>query len=293
MIKFDINFQRWFGLKGTQKQKVQNHWRLSQKLFKKLTRSTADNQSQPPADPAGNDLDTSMAPSSANHRNRLSQPFHAGLRACNDTLRLNDSRAFRAIVSKAFDVCDDAGDGTIDATELYVAVLLVHLNLAKFAGPAACYPPSRGVCRRLFQIADRDGSGGVDRDEFHDIAGILCAQILSRMMVYYLLLILCVPILATGVIALVGIHSGTYLELVTRESVSWAVFCLAVPLWWNSIDARYTADGSGRRGDHDGASDSMFAASADDSLRMPSNREERRRRLRRTLQQKHSGEIII
>lgn len=198
---------------------------------------------------------------------RLSQPIDSLLRSCNDYSNLTDSRAFRAIVSKAFDVCDESGNGSVDKTELYVAVLLVHLNLAKYAGPAACYPPSRRVCDRLFLRADRDRSGGIDRAEFHDIAGIMCAQILSRMLVYYLLLILCVPILATGVVALVGIPKDrTYLELVTRESVSWAVFCLAVPLWWNSIDARYTADGGGGRGPHDGVNDSNFATSVDDPL---------------------------
>lgn len=152
---------------------------------------------------------------------------------------MTKSRAFQVLVSKAFEVCDDSGDGAIDEAELYAGLLLVHLNLAKYAGPAACYPPTRAVCDRLFRTADRDDSGGLDRSQFHWIMGVLCAQILSRMLVYYVVLILGVPILATGVVTVAHIPKDTYLELLIRQSVSTSVFVLAIPLLWNNIDARY------------------------------------------------------
>lgn len=157
---------------------------------------------------------------------------------------LTKSRAFQSLASRAFDVCDDSGDGIVDEAELYAGLLLVHLNLAKYAGPSACYPPTRAICDRLFIKADRDRSGGIDRTEFQYIVGVLCAQILSRMLVYYLVLILGVPLLATCVVKGMGIpKEQAYLELATRESVSCAVFFLAIPLLWNAIDARYSGGG--------------------------------------------------
>ena len=45
------------------------------------------------------------------------------------------------------------------------SVLLIHLNLAKYAGPAACYPPTRDVCDTLFDKADTDNSGGISQEE--------------------------------------------------------------------------------------------------------------------------------
>jgi len=47
--------------------------------------------------------------------------------------------AFRKLCKWAFDICDSDGTGEIDKTELYAGLLLVHINLAKYAGPAACY----------------------------------------------------------------------------------------------------------------------------------------------------------
>jgi hypothetical protein len=52
---------------------------------------------------------------------------------------LTSSKAFKSLCKWAFDVCDSNGTGAINETELYAGFLLVHLNLAKYAGPAACY----------------------------------------------------------------------------------------------------------------------------------------------------------
>ena len=193
-------------------------------------------------------------------------------------------------------MCDDSGDGIIDEAELYAGLLLVHLNLAKYAGPAACYPPTRKVCDRLFHKADRDRSGGIDRTEFQYIVGVLCAQIMSRMMVYYIVLILCVPIVATCVVTTANIPKDTYLELATRESVSCVMFFLAIPLLWNTVDARYSGGGVGigsigdSDSDNDIVNDDYAAAQTrnskntmeDDSMLLlpPSRRKEQRQRRR-------------
>ncbi|VEU38848.1 unnamed protein product [Pseudo-nitzschia multistriata] len=191
---------------------------------------------------------------------------------------LTRTRLFQAAVSAAFDFCDDSGDGIVDESELYAGLLLVHLNLAKYAGPSACYPPTRAVCDRLFILADRDRSGGIDRNEFCCIVEILCAQILSRMLVYYVVLILAVPVLATFVVKSIGIPSNTYFELVIRESVSSAVFFVAVPLLWNMIDARH-AGGERTVVSGDASSRANSRDSTEDPVAMlPLRRQEQRHR---------------
>ena len=82
------------------------------------------------------------------------------------------NKSFQLLVNKAFDACDGSNDGKIDEAELNAGLLLVHLKLAKYAGPAACYPPTRKVCDVLFQKADIDNSGGIDKQEFYYIVGL-------------------------------------------------------------------------------------------------------------------------
>ena len=77
--------------------------------------------------------------------------------------------AFKKLCNHVFKICDSKGSGTINATELYAGVLLVHLNLAKYAGPAACYPAPRPIVDQLFSACDDDNSGKVDGKEFEDI----------------------------------------------------------------------------------------------------------------------------
>ena len=52
---------------------------------------------------------------------------------------LTRTRAFKRLLKWSFDVCDHDKTGEVGKTELYAGVLLVHLNLAKYCGPAACF----------------------------------------------------------------------------------------------------------------------------------------------------------
>ena len=61
---------------------------------------------------------------------------HSDSRATNVLIR---SKPFQKLVEWAFDVCDSDQTGEVGKPELYAGLLLVHLNLAKYAGPAACY----------------------------------------------------------------------------------------------------------------------------------------------------------
>ena len=90
----------------------------------------------------------------------------------------------------------------------------------------------------MFEAADYDESGSIDKEEFENIVVILCAQILSRMIVYYGVLILFVPWLSRQVIdATPQIHDGSYLEMAAEQTMSVSIFFVAIPLLWNVIDS--------------------------------------------------------
>lgn len=79
------------------------------------------------------------------------------------------SSSFKKLCSYVFEICDANNTGSINSTELYAGVLLVHLNLAKYAGLAACFPASRTVVDQLFSASDDDNSGFIDEKEFEAI----------------------------------------------------------------------------------------------------------------------------
>jgi hypothetical protein len=97
-------------------------------------------------------------------------------------------------------------------------------------------PPTRKVCNQLFDAADRNNSGGIDKEEFVKVMGICCAQILGRILVYYLILILLVPYLASMAIDFLNIENGSYGEMAAEHTISLALFFVAIPFLWNYID---------------------------------------------------------
>ena len=56
---------------------------------------------------------------------------------------LTRSRPFQKLVDKVFTACDTGKTGWISQSELYVGVLSVHITLARYAGPAACFVSMR------------------------------------------------------------------------------------------------------------------------------------------------------
>lgn len=172
---------------------------------------------------------------------------------------LTRSSAFQRLSHWAYSVCDADRTGKINQDELYAGVLLVHVNLAKYAGAAACYPPTRGVVNELFEAADADKSGTIDQEEFNDIVKMCSANIAGRILVYYSLLILLVPYLADVVVygifqmddwmgwKLQLLEQNSSLHLVTSivswkelcdRMVSMALFFLVIPMLFNYIDRR-------------------------------------------------------
>jgi len=149
---------------------------------------------------------------------------------------LTESKPFQMMVESTFKSMDRTGNGHVSKDELYAGLLLVHLKLAKFAGAAACYPPGKSICDDLFDAADHNQSGGIDKDEFVAIMGVCCAQILSRMMFYYLILLLFVPYFSTSIVDYLWIPNGSYLEILLENIVGFAMFYIAVPVVWDFID---------------------------------------------------------
>ena len=101
-------------------------------------------------------------------------------------------------------------------------------------------PPSRKTCDDLFDAADADRSGTIDKDEFANIMCMLCAQILSRILVYYAVLIFLVPKLAIQVIDYAKIPNGSYLEMAAEQVISLGLFFAVIPVIWNMIDTDTT-----------------------------------------------------
>lgn len=51
---------------------------------------------------------------------------------------LSRSKWFQKLSDNAFDLVDQDGSGCVDEKELYSGLLLIHLKLGSYAGPAAC-----------------------------------------------------------------------------------------------------------------------------------------------------------
>jgi EF-hand domain pair len=137
---------------------------------------------------------------------------------------LTRTKAFRKLTKWAFTICDTKKDGAIGKAELYSGILLVHIQLAKYTGVAACYPPTFQVVSDLFDAADDDQSGTVDENEFEQILIICCGQITSRIVVYYTIIIMLVPYVADTVIHML-IHFDEILGLgVTQHGSTYTIF---------------------------------------------------------------------
>lgn len=174
---------------------------------------------------------------------------------------LTRTSAFRKLTRKAFAVCDSDNTGYINKDELHAGLLLVHLNLAKYLGSAACYPPSRHVVDQLFEASDDDNNGKIDEEEFTQIMMVCCAQITSRLLVYYAIIILLVPFAARSIVgAVVNVQGRLGWNATTKDDhevpsaffrwfeslVTWSqiaetiiyftLFFTLVPLFFNWID---------------------------------------------------------
>jgi hypothetical protein len=108
---------------------------------------------------------------------------------------LTRSKAFANLTKWAFDQIDDDGSGQVDKKELYTGLLIIHLELAKYVGAAACRPMPRSQVYELFDKLDADHSGTLSKEEFASVMVIMCSQLLTRVIVLFGSTLMLVPLL--------------------------------------------------------------------------------------------------
>eukprot|EP00547_Thalassionema_nitzschioides_P004382 CAMPEP_0194200360 /NCGR_PEP_ID=MMETSP0156-20130528/994_1 /TAXON_ID=33649 /ORGANISM="Thalassionema nitzschioides, Strain L26-B" /LENGTH=302 /DNA_ID=CAMNT_0038925341 /DNA_START=80 /DNA_END=988 /DNA_ORIENTATION=+ len=109
---------------------------------------------------------------------------------------LTRSKNFRRMSDWAFEAVDVDGSGCVDEKELYSGLLLIHLKLGTYAGPAACKPVDRERVHDIFVKRDADGSGSLDKLEFREVMSVLCGNVLTRVVVQWSLTLMIVPLVA-------------------------------------------------------------------------------------------------
>ena len=159
----------------------------------------------------------------------------------------------RRLSDWAFEVCDVEGTGRIDKRAFYTGMLLVHLNLAKYAGVAACSPMNRTQVDELFELADQDRTGLLNKQEFTDAIIVSTARITSRILIYWSIILFAIPVLVRRTLTLVLPlvhpsdqsrplirHALLTFEWLMRYFVTLACFSVLVPQLFSRID-RYSS----------------------------------------------------
>lgn len=133
-------------------------------------------------------------------------------------------RFFIKLLDQAFDLVDQDNSGTIDEKELYSGLLLIHLKLGLYAGPAACKPVDKEHVLSVFHKMDVDDSGTLDREEFREVMMILFSNVLLRVMMQWCVTLLVVPLVAQFILDSVNFLVQSILEVVTHLDEHSVVF---------------------------------------------------------------------
>jgi Ca2+-binding EF-hand superfamily protein len=110
------------------------------------------------------------------------------------------TKYFQQMCDTAFDGIDVDGSGEVDAKELYSGLLLIHLKMGCYAGPAACKPLSRERVQTVFAQYDVDNSGCLDREEFRSVMTVLFGNVFFRVLVQWSMTLLFVPMIAQWIV---------------------------------------------------------------------------------------------
>jgi Ca2+-binding EF-hand superfamily protein len=122
------------------------------------------------------------------------------------------TRYFSNLCDTVFDAIDSDRSNAVDKNELYQGLLLIHLKLGTYAGPAACKPLSRERCNDVFMKMDDDKSGFLDKAEFREVMMVLFGNVFLRVIVQWYMTIIFVPLLANYIVT----QSGVVFELMTE-----------------------------------------------------------------------------
>mmetsp|Transcript_55538 Transcript_55538/g.66977 ORF Transcript_55538/g.66977 Transcript_55538/m.66977 type:complete len:347 (+) Transcript_55538:99-1139(+) len=108
---------------------------------------------------------------------------------------LSKSKYFRRLTEWAFHVVNGDRSGKVDKKDVHAGLLLIHLQIALFSGPAACIPASWKKVEEMFELWDVEKSGYLNEDEFSEIMSLLCARIIRRVAIQWSLILLLTPLL--------------------------------------------------------------------------------------------------
>jgi len=122
---------------------------------------------------------------------------------------------------KVFVAVDNDNSGEVDEKELYSGMLLIHLQLGMYLGPAACKPLARDKCDRIFARMDVDDSGTLDREEFREVMTMLFGNVFIRVIVQWSMTIMIVPMMARTIVsALYALMLEIYEVVTTLDEYS-------------------------------------------------------------------------
>lgn len=152
---------------------------------------------------------------------------------------LCQTKFFKDMITSSFDMVDQDGSGSIDEKELYSGLLLIHLKMGTYAGPAACKPISREKCHSVFVKMDSDGSGHLDREEFEAVVMVLFGNVMMRVVIQYACTLLIVPMIAQAILSTItGSIRFVYLLIATmdeRNSLANYLELFLEHLWYHAI----------------------------------------------------------
>ena len=132
------------------------------------------------------------------------------------------SKRFQKLCDNVFDAVDTDGSGSIDEKELYAGLLLIHLKLGAYAGPAACRPLGRERCHAVFVELDTDDSGHLDREEFRMVMIFLFGNVITRVLVQWSMTLLIVPLVAQYILdGIYWIKDALYDFVTTLDEDYW------------------------------------------------------------------------
>ena len=116
------------------------------------------------------------------------------------TGRVAGTEAFAKKCEAAFREVDHDGSGTLDKTELHLAVMMVYdrLNAAHRAG-GHVYPPTRETILELFRKADHNADDQLTLDEFLEFMDALCEDASDGLMINLAKTFAIVPAVAAAV----------------------------------------------------------------------------------------------
>mmetsp|Transcript_25030 Transcript_25030/g.28950 ORF Transcript_25030/g.28950 Transcript_25030/m.28950 type:complete len:502 (-) Transcript_25030:250-1755(-) len=107
------------------------------------------------------------------------------------------TKMFTNMCNDVFDSIDEDNSNEINEKELYTGLLLLHLQLGLYAGPAACKPLSKKNAYDLFHKLDTNQDGTLDRTEFQNVIALLMGNVITRIALQFVCTLVIVPFVAT------------------------------------------------------------------------------------------------